>query len=644
MPSLRAVLVLPALLLLSWPARAQVSAVYSPDGKPLSQRVVTYWIDAKINAEAKTLDATESLEYHNLTNQPLSIIPFHLYLNAFRPQSTFSWEKHRDGLPVFTLPSDQGSIEIRRIAAEGYGDLARHTQFIAPDDGNQEDHTVMQVTLPKPLAPGETIRFQIGFHDKFPHSGARTGYTRDFLMGGQWFPKPGVFWHGAWNCHQYHADTEFFADFGAYNVKLTIPQRYVVGASGIQIGEQKNSDGTHTLSFRGEDIHDFAWAASPHFEAADDTFTNSLGTVKLHALVLASHADQKARYLAALKQSMQKYDEWYGAYPYKQITLIDPEPGSDAGGMEYPTLITGDASWLTPPYFYEFPEVVVIHEFGHQYWYGMVATNEFEEPWMDEGINSYVECKVAGVLYGQNVSALNARTVFASDREAERSFYLSRPDKDPIVREGWKFDSTDSYGAIVYGKSVTAFYTLEGLIGEQTLRQVLRVYFTRYRFQHPTGADFFNTLLEVTGRRDLGPFLTQAFQGTQTLDYSIQSITSDSSNWWQDHGSPKAPWRSDVVVARKGAFVLPVKIEVGFEDGSREHVTWDGNDRWARFSWNKPSPALYARVDPDGNVPLDANAFNNSYRVHHDRTASRKLANYWVFTQQLLAQWLAFLV
>jgi hypothetical protein len=202
----------PVLFLLACSAWGQVSAVYSPDGKPLSQRIVTYWIDAKVNTESKTLDATESLEYHNLTGQPLTSIPFHLYLNAFRPQSTYSWESHRNGAPVITEVSDQGAIDIRSISAEGYGDLSKATHFIAPDDGNREDHTVMEITLPRPVAPGETIRFQIAFHDKFPHSGARTGYTRDFLMGAQWFPKVGVFWHGAWNCHQYHADTEFFAE------------------------------------------------------------------------------------------------------------------------------------------------------------------------------------------------------------------------------------------------------------------------------------------------------------------------------------------------------------------------------------------------------------------------------------------------
>jgi hypothetical protein len=643
-------------------ASGQVSAVNSPDGKPLSQRVVAYWIDANLDTSEKTLDATETLEYRNPSDQPVSTIPFHLYLNAFRPQSTFARESHQEGADLFVDKADQGAVDIKSISAEGYGDLAQSMRFTAPDDGNADDHTVMEITLPKPLPPGELIRFQLAFHDKFPRNGARTGYKRDFIMGAQWFPKVGVLWHGAWNCHQYHADTEFFADFGTYNVNLRLPQRYIVGASGIQTGEELNSDGTRTLSFRGEDIHDFAWAASPNFQVVDDTFVNSLGPVKLHALILAAHANQSDRYLSVLKQSMQKFDEWYGPYPYKQITLIDPEPDADMAGMEYPTLITGGAAWWEPSWVHDGLEsiepifgrqywyymgggmdVTVAHEFGHQYWYGMVATNEFEEPWLDEGINSYSEDKVLGSIFGSNTSALNARTAYASGAENHRLFYLSHPGQDPIVREGWKFASDASYSAIVYGKTATALNTLEAVVGEDTLRQALHIYFLRYRFTHPDATDFLHTLVEVSGRTDLEPYFAQAIYGTEMLDYSVDPLTSGPADWWEAN-SAGGPYHTSVVVRRNGSFLFPVKLEVGFEDGSKEQATWDGKDRWARFSWDKPSRAVYAQIDPDRNILLDANSFNNSYTLRSDRTARLKLTNYWVFAQQLLAQCLSYLV
>jgi Peptidase family M1 domain len=640
----RTSLVLAAPFLLALSAWGQVEAINAPDGKPLSQRVVAYWIEAKLDTSAKTLDATETLEYRNPSTQPVSTIPFHLYLNAFRPKSTFSRESNQEGMDLSYAKGEEGSIEIKSISAEGIGDLSQSMRFTAPDDGNQDDHTVMEITLPQPLGPGEAIRFQLAFHDKFPLSVARNGYKRDFIMGAQWFPKVGVFWNDAWNCHQYHLDTEFFADFGTYDVNLTLPQRYTVGASGIQTGEQPNSDGTKTLSFRGEDIHDFAWAASPHFLVADDTFVNSLGTVKLHALILPSHADQRNRTLSILKQSMQKFDEWYGPYPYKQITVIDPEPDSEMGGMEYPTLITSGTDWWEPSWFHHGLEDTVAHEFGHQYWYGMVATNEFEEPWLDEGINSYTsDGKVMASIFGQNTSGWNARVFYGSEADFDRVSYISHPGDDPIVRQAWKFASDASYGSIVYGKTSAALRTLAGILGETTLRLALRTYFLRYRFTHPTGTDFLHTLEEVSGRDDLEPYFVQAIYGTELLDYSVESLTSGPTEWWKSE-SAGGPYHTSVMLRRKGGFVFPVQLEVGFADGSKEHATWDGKDRWTRFSWDKPSRPVYAQVDPDRNIPLDVNSFNNSYTLRSDPTARLKLTNYWVFAQQFLAQWLSFLV
>jgi Ni/Fe-hydrogenase subunit HybB-like protein len=159
----------------------------------------------------------------------------------------------------------------------------------------------------------------------------------------------------------------------------------------------------------------------------------------------------------------------------------------------------------------------------------------------------------------------------------------------------------------------------------------------------PTGTDFLQTLVEVSGRTDLEPYFTQAIYGTDVLDYSVDSLTSGPVDWWEGK-SAEGPFQTSVTLRRKGTFLFPVKLEVGFEDGSKEQVAWDGKDRWTRFSWDKPSRAVYAQIDPDQNDLLDVNSFNNSYTLRSDHTARLKLTNYWVFTQQLLAQWLSFLV
>ena len=636
-----------ALLALSfYLANAQSIATNSPGGQPLSKRVVAYVIDAKLDTDKKTLDATETLAYKNLTEQALDTFPFHLYLNAFRPQSTFSFETHRDGgirAEEGGFPPDKiGGIEIKSITADGMGNLAPSMKFVSPDDDNPDDQTVMMVHLSHAVAPGATVTFRIAFHDKFPESIARNGYKRDFIMGGQWFPKVGVFWHNAWNCHQYHATTEFFSDFGTYDVKLNVPQRYIVGATGIQVGEQSESDKTKTLSFHAGDVHDFAFAASPHFLVADRMFQSSMGPVKMHALVLEAHADQRQRYLDVLQGSMQKFDDWYGPYPYKQITLIDPEPDSEIGGMEYPTLFTADTSWLKPKHLYD-PEQVTEHEYGHQYWYGMVATNEFEEAWLDEGINSYTEVKVLGALYGTRDSAMNFPQVHESDAEQERAEYVGKADYDPLSAAAWKFVSSHSYGAVTYGKTASVLLTLESIVGEDTMRRILRTYFTRYRFTHPTGTDFINTAIGVSGRDELDEYFKQAVYGTAILDYAVDDAYSEPAQWWKLDDS-SSQYRSVVQLHRKGDFVLPVTLEVRFSNGEVVRETWDGSDRWTRFTYVKAAKVVSAEIDPDHQIWLDVDLLNNSFTVASDRGATRKLANWWMFTTQLAAHCAGWLV
>ena len=219
----------------------------APGSAPLSTRVVAYRIDAKLDPATHTITATETLTYHNLTGQPQQDFPFHLYLNAFQPQSTWMAEQRLDSPEYKWKPEHRGAIRVTSVEAVGMGDVTSTMHFTQPDDTNTEDHTVMQIKLPKPVAAGADVQFKIAFEDQMPQVVARTGYMRDFYMVGQWFPKVGVWWKGAWNCHQFHRDTEFFADFGTFDVNLTMPKNEVVGAGGDLVSSTENSDGTKTM-------------------------------------------------------------------------------------------------------------------------------------------------------------------------------------------------------------------------------------------------------------------------------------------------------------------------------------------------------------------------------------------------------------
>ena len=634
------------------PATAQSPFAANVSG-PLSQRVVAYQIDAKYDPAKHTVDATETLTYHNLTGQPLDRFPFHLYLNAFQPKSTWVREAHRDGyfrtsdLEEWDPLKDNGSNEITSLEVAGMGDLTKQMKFISPDDGNADDKTVFEVKLPLAVQPGQDVQFKIKFRATFPEVIARTGYKRTFLLAGQWFPKVGVWWHDQWNCHQFHAMTEFFADFGTYDVKITLPKNYVIGATGVQVSDTDNGNGTKTVAFHAEDVHDFAWTADPNFKVVEGQFDGSVGTVKIRLLTYGSHKSSWQRYLDVTKRAMEKFDQWYGPYPYAQLTIVDPPHGAgEAGGMEYPTFITGDTSWHLLRGDLDEPENVTVHEFGHQYWYGMVATNEFENAWLDEGINSYSEVKVMDRLFGRNTSSLNVLGIQMGDGEGLRAFYLGHSDLDPLARASYTDMSMGSYGAVSYGKAATMLATLETIVGEQAMRNALHTYFLRYRFTHPTQEDFMRTVNEVTGQ-DLKWYWDQAVYGTQVLDYEVLRASSSRVDWYEEDATDKkdaTTYETQVILHRKGDFVFPVEAEVKFDNGESIRQRWDGKDRWVRYIYQKKAKVVSVEIDPDHKVTMDGDYLNNSRTTDRQKGATGKIAAYWMFLTQFLAQMLSWLV
>jgi len=621
----------------------------------LSQRVVAYQIEAVYEPKQHAVDATETLIYRNLTGQPLSRFPFHLYLNAFQPKSTWMYEAHRDGsIRANEFASwnqkEHGSNEIISFEVVGMGDLSKQMKFISPDDGNPDDKTVFEVQLPRPVAPGQEVQFRIKFRARFPEVVARTGYKGSFLLAGQWFPKVGVWWNGAWNCHQFHALTEFFADFGTYDVKITLPGNYIIGATGVQTGESDNGNGTKTVAFHAEDVHDFAWTTDPNFRVIESHFDGSVGPVKIRLLSYSSHRSSWQRYLDVMEAAMRRFDQWYGPYPYAQITVVDPPHASlEAGGMEYPTFITGGTgwfgTWVVPKGDHE-TEVVTAHEFGHQYWYGMVATNEFENAWLDEGINSYSEVKVLDGMYGRNASALNLLGAQMGDRDYLRGDYLPVAETDSLARPSYTDMSWGAYGGVSYGKTAMILLSLEAIIGEQTLRNALRAYFLKYRFTHPTQEDFMRTVNEVSGQ-DLSWYWQQAVYGTQVFDYAVLRAKSTPANWYEKDTEEKPGetlYETQVILQRKGDFVFPVEAQIKFDNGESVRESWDGKDRWVRFVYQKKAKVESVELDPDHKLPLDRNYLNNSNVATEQLGASHKIAAYWMFLTQMLAYLLSWLV
>jgi len=203
-----------------------------------------------------------------------------------------------------------------------------------------------------------------------------------------------------------------------------------------------------------------------------------------------------------------------------------------------------------------------------------------------------------------------------------------------------------AYGGITYGKTATVLLTLEGIIGEGTMRRAMHTYFMRYRFTHPTGTDFIKTIEEVSGQK-LDWYFQQALYGTNVLDYEVLGIRSDRLDWFQkDAPKPKKGvtlYRDTVLVHRKGDFIMPVDVRIKFDNGEQALERWEGRDRWVRFSYDKKAKVVSAEVDPQQTVRLDKDFFNNSKTEEADRRGTCKLSTYWLFAVQFISQMLAWL-
>lgn len=383
-----ALLALTALLLVSvvLPVRAQ---------KAPPPPIASYTFDVTYDPESRVIRGQETARYTNRTETPLPDLVFHLYLNAFRSEKTL-WMQEGGYAPMGFDPQYPGSMEIERLA------LADGTALDAT--AVDDDATLVRATLPAPVAPGETVEVVLDFTAQLPRVFARTGWADggDFVMAGQWFPKLGV-WQGpdGWNAYPFHANSEFFADFGTYDARLTLPAGWIVGATGTQpIASEANDDGTVTHHLHAEHVIDLAWAASPHF-AVRTTEVDGVTVRTYHYPQAAALAE---RVEAATVGAFEAYSTWYGPYGmghYPQLSVIVVPPGGGgAGGMEYPTLFTtGSLSEVPLPACVKWTEVETIHELGHQWFQAVVATNEAEEPWLDEGFTDYSTVRAMNALH-----------------------------------------------------------------------------------------------------------------------------------------------------------------------------------------------------------------------------------------------------
>jgi hypothetical protein len=641
---------------------------------PASPPVVEYRIQVSLDPGRKMLDGTERLVWRNPSGDPVPELRFHTYLNAFKnSRTTFMRESGRQlrGDEAGTDPEDWGWIDVLSMNGPGGHDLRPASRFVQPDGNDPGDETVLAVPLPTPVPPHGEIALDIKFRARLPRVFARTGFARDYFLVGQWFPKIGVYEPagvrerrtGGWNCHAFHANSEFYADYGNWDVSIDVPSNFVVGATGKRVGEAKNGART-TYRYVQNDVHDFAWTADPRwivvdfpFDPARDVKPEWLGKaseelgmdpaalalkpIACRLLLQPGHEWARERYIAATKLGIAFYGLWYGAYPYETLTVVDPpDDATGSGGMEYPTFITGDAA---APIFDKWfsrgvrgIELVTVHEYGHQYWYGMVGSNEFEESWLDEGLNDDSEHRAMSLAWGPRDTAVFPGGIGFDSISIAHSEYNFLSNLDPIRRCAWCFASGASYGVNSYPKVGLFMAQLKSDLGARAFTRSQREYFRRWSFRHPGTKDFFDTFEDVSGR-DLSTYRRNLVEGTSRLDWSVVSaktsaaepdngvfdrggrrVTLDEGAEVEANGSKskkpeeKKSYLSTVLVGNVGEWAHGAVARLVFEDGTVVERRIPDAARWVRYRVRYKSRLAHAVVDPERRNPWDWNRLNDS--------------------------------
>ena len=635
---------------------AGVSANLTPD-------VASYDIDVTLDPAARTLTGTEIITWRNTGQIAAYSVRLHTFWNAFRNTNS-TWMKQRqlagDTPFVNATAADFGYSTITALAlvnADGSEtDLMPSFRYISPDDQNRDDRSLAAADLPAAVPPGQAMRLRVAWTGRFPKNFDRTGQIGDYFFAVQWFPKLGVFDQMGWVSRQFFANTEFFADFGRYDVRITAPAGWTVGATGVEQSRTDVAGGT-MHRYVQDDVHDFAWAASPDFVEHQQRFEHAgLPPVNMRLLLQPEHAHLADRHFAAAAATLRYYGEWFGPYPYPQLTIVDPPYQSESGGMEYPTIFTGGTRWLSPRHSND-PEYVVIHETGHQWWQGMVANNEILHAWLDEGLNEYADSRLQSIAFQPHYLVQRFFGDFipwqyrdiplkrATDtnwmntfRRAETRDALSTPTY--LLWPG-------THQSLSYHKAALLLHTLERFHSWEVMQRVLATFFQRWQFKHPTPEDFFAVLDEVTGQNHK-PFLDQAYAGSETFDYAIERLASEHISWRGLTDSPQGLafeeetldrlYRTTVVARRVGSGTFPVDVLVSFSDGHQERERWDGRARWQTFTYDRPARAVSAQVDPERVLLLDTNFTNNSRALEpaRDRAATKWSLQWMVWLQDLL--------
>lgn len=572
--------------------------------------VASYTLEAKLDEKSHSLEGKGSLVWTNTSSEPTSELWFHLYLNAFKSSQSLFLRSPFGAGRSGGHGSEPGSIDVTRLSVRELGGDDLWPRAAAHSPGDPEDQTDIRLPLPREIAGKATVTIDFEWKSRLPSIVERTGFVGEFHLAGHWFPKlarreP----DGRWAHFAFHPLAEFYADFGRYEVTLDVPSEMVIGATGR---ETMNSveGARRRVRYEADSVHDFAWTAWPRFRER----RHRIEDVDVRFLYPAGHEASTERSVEAVRFALPRMNRLYGRYPHPTLTVVHPpEMARDAGGMEYPTLITTGGPWWMGAVGVRGAEGVTVHELGHQWFQGILASNEHEWPFLDEGLNTFAEIRALEAQHGAgSLVSLGGFTLSAT--AARRADAIGSGHDSPIAQPAARFSSFRSVGSLVYARTALVLETLGNAFGHAALERALQSYAARERFGHPEPKSFLEEVKRHMGA-DAHEALRTALFDKGWVDFELDAL--DCVDGEKAVALPDAPRTGScrALVRRKGTLRFPVSVELVFADGRRERRRWEAHEEWATFDSSEKEPMVAAIVDPEREILLDETFANNAKRT-----------------------------
>lgn len=442
------------------------------------QQELEYKMEVSLTDSTKMLDGHLDLKYKNNSPDTLRFIWFHLWPNAYKNDRTaLSDQMLQNGSTGFYFSNEDQRGYINRL------DFKVDDKPVTIEDHPQHQD-IIKLILPQPLLPNSSVHISTAFRVKLPYVFSRSGYIGSTFQVTQWYPKPAVYDSKGWHPMPYLDNGEFYSEFGKFDVQIDVPEKYIVAATGNLV-DQNIIAGRKTLRYEEDNIHDFAWFADSNYLVKKGTTTVDGKEVELEVYYHRKTEKNWDSSIHILQQTLQTRGDWLGAYPYKTVKVVESlAPGM--GGMEYPTITI-----ISTPSSKDELEELIGHEVGHNWFYGILGTNERDVPWMDEGMNSYYDIRFHQWRKTVNGESEYKKSKFLPENELELASHsmISIHKDQPINLSSEQFNIIN-YNAIVYGKTAEWLAYIESKIGRSAFDSMMRQYYQTWKFKHPQPHDF----------------------------------------------------------------------------------------------------------------------------------------------------------